>query len=182
MRENNPVLFDQIKQAIMATGALDLGDMTAPVGQAADGTILTSVTRKLMKVDIKPESFKQYKRFALYQVMDMEYPSAPTSTVDATTFEQVPMTPEAGQLALENSKYVLIRGHFETEPVDDTDKGLYTKYRVERTDGSEKHHECDYFVLDMNHDKYAKVAIEAYVKACEAEYPQLAADLRARYL
>lgn len=71
---------------------------------------------------------------------------------------------------------------------DDQQRGLYNKFRVERTDGKsapgEKHHECDYFVLDMDHDEHARAAIEAYVKSLEdaKEYPALAADLRYRYL
>lgn len=59
--------------------------------------------------------------------------------------------------------------------------GLYRKFRVSRTDGSsrkgKKHHGCRYFVLDLDHDKFARAAIEAYASACKDEYPFLAADL-----
>lgn len=71
---------------------------------------------------------------------------------------------------------------------DDQTRGLYNKFKVERTDGKsapgEKHHDCDYFVLDMDHDDHARAAIEAYVISLEnsEEYPGLAADLRYRYL
>lgn len=62
--------------------------------------------------------------------------------------------------------------------------GLYEKYVVLRNDGSSrpggKHRGCDYFVLDLKHDKYARTAAYAYAKVCEAEMPELAADLRAR--
>lgn len=58
------------------------------------------------------------------------------------------------------------------------------KYKVERTDGSTasggKHAGCDYFVLDLVHDKFAKVALVAYAEACEHEYPLLARDLWAK--
>jgi hypothetical protein len=58
------------------------------------------------------------------------------------------------------------------------------KYRVERTDGSTvpggKHARCEYFVLDLRHDRFARPALEAYASACEAEYPLLAADLRSK--
>ena len=70
----------------------------------------------------------------------------------------------------------------------DANRGLYRKFRVERTDGKsapgEKHHGCEYFVLDMDHDDHAKAAIKGYVHSLEAsnEYPGLAADLRRRYL
>jgi hypothetical protein len=62
--------------------------------------------------------------------------------------------------------------------------GLYRKFSVERTDGSSepggKHEHCNYFVLDWAHDKYARAAALAYATACEAEYPDLARDLRDR--
>ena len=64
-------------------------------------------------------------------------------------------------------------------------QGLYGKFRIERTDGSSapggKHHDCDYFVLDVTHDKHAKEALAAYADAAEATHPQLAADMRARW-
>ena len=67
----------------------------------------------------------------------------------------------------------------------DKGKGLYRKYYVMRTDGSSaiggKHHGCEYFVLDLAHDVHAKAALLAYATSCQAEYPQLAADLRAKY-
>lgn len=56
------------------------------------------------------------------------------------------------------------------------------KYEVRRTDGSSgaqgKHASCEYFVLDLQHDKFSGPALRAYADACEAEYPQLAADIR----
>lgn len=61
---------------------------------------------------------------------------------------------------------------------DDSKRGLYQKYEVRRTDGSDKHKHCEYFVLDLNHDKHARKALKAYAKSCEKEYPHLAADLR----
>lgn len=64
-------------------------------------------------------------------------------------------------------------------------EGLKRKYLVERADGSSgpggKHENCEYYVLDLKHDKYAKTALEAYVQACEDEFPDLARDLRDRY-
>ena len=61
----------------------------------------------------------------------------------------------------------------------DKSRGLYTKYRVERVDQSPKHQDCQYFVLDLTHDKYAAIALRAYAEACRVEYPLLAADLDA---
>ncbi|KKM01375.1 hypothetical protein LCGC14_1795070 [marine sediment metagenome] len=63
----------------------------------------------------------------------------------------------------------------------DKTKGLYQKFDVDRTDGrsqiGEKHHDCEYFVLDLDHDPHAVGALLAYAQSCAAEYPILAADL-----
>lgn len=60
--------------------------------------------------------------------------------------------------------------------------GLDDKFIVVRRDGSNmpggKHEHCVYFVLDLVHDKFAKVALEAYAAACEAEMPDFAAGIR----
>ena len=64
----------------------------------------------------------------------------------------------------------------------DKTRGLYDKFVVTRTDGSSaeggKHHECQYFVLDLTHDKFAVEALHAYAMACAKEYPLLSSDLR----
>lgn len=63
----------------------------------------------------------------------------------------------------------------------DKTKGLYKKYKVERTDGTdqigEKHFGCWHYVLDINHDPYALPALAAYAEACKNEYPLLSKDL-----
>lgn len=60
--------------------------------------------------------------------------------------------------------------------------GIHRKYEVTRTDGQSaaggKHAGCAYFVLDLDHDEFAPVALEAYAKACKATNPQLATELR----
>lgn len=65
----------------------------------------------------------------------------------------------------------------------DKSRGLYSKYKVTRTDGSDKsggkHEGCDYFVLDYTHDKFALKALKAYANACRREFPLLAHDLDA---
>lgn len=65
----------------------------------------------------------------------------------------------------------------------DKNKGIYKKFEVTRTDGKsapgEKHHDCEYFVIDITHDPYAIQALQAYAKACKKEYPKLASDLDA---
>lgn len=66
-------------------------------------------------------------------------------------------------------------------PRDKRREGIYNKFMVVRTDGqsapNQKHEKCDYFVLDLTHDKFARAAILAYAKACAAEYPALSKDL-----
>lgn len=60
----------------------------------------------------------------------------------------------------------------------DKSKGIYDKYWVERrNDPLAKHVDCNYFVLDLNHDKFAPDALAQYAAACAEEYPQLAEDL-----
>lgn len=68
--------------------------------------------------------------------------------------------------------------------MSDKHRGFYHKFIVERTDGKsapgEKHDRCEYFVLDMSHDKHALPALRAYEMSCRYEYPILAEDLRAK--
>lgn len=71
-----------------------------------------------------------------------------------------------------------------TQPDHAPKRGLYQKFIVTRTDGrsaeGEKHHGCEYFVLDCDHDPHAPVALRAYAKSVESENPKLAADLIAQ--
>jgi hypothetical protein len=67
--------------------------------------------------------------------------------------------------------------------MSDTTKGLYTKYRVERTDGSSapmgKHESCEYFVIDLTHDVLAVDALRAYAdSSAKVGNHKLARDLR----
>lgn len=64
----------------------------------------------------------------------------------------------------------------------DKTRGLYEKFKVERTDGTSKpggkHDACFYFVLDITCDPHAIPALMAYAEACKADYPLLARDVR----
>jgi hypothetical protein len=65
----------------------------------------------------------------------------------------------------------------------DRNRGLYSKFTVERTDGQsalgKKHEDCDYFVLDLNHDPHAVPAVLAYAQSCHEDgYELLARDLK----
>ncbi len=60
----------------------------------------------------------------------------------------------------------------------DEERGLYNKYHVERlNDPTGKHKDCEYFILDLVHDKHAYAALRAYILSCRKEFPQLADDL-----
>ena len=65
-------------------------------------------------------------------------------------------------------------------------QGLFRKFIVQRVDGSDaiggKHHGCEYFVLDMDHDVHAPAAIQAYAESCKDTHPELSADLITRLL
>jgi hypothetical protein len=60
-------------------------------------------------------------------------------------------------------------------------RGIYRKYDVRRVDGQDaegcKHHGCRLFVLDLDHDPHAVLAIRAYAVACRKTQPQLADEL-----
>ena len=62
----------------------------------------------------------------------------------------------------------------------DKSRGLYNKFLVERVDGSIEHQNCEYFVLDLDHDPHAIAAIRAYADSCCKEYPALSIDLLAK--
>lgn len=64
----------------------------------------------------------------------------------------------------------------------DRDRGLYQKFAVSRTspEAEARHQGCEYFVLDITHDRHASAALAAYADSCRAEFPTLAADLNAK--
>ena len=62
-----------------------------------------------------------------------------------------------------------------------TEQGVYRKFNVTRVHPSEKHKNCEYFVLDVDHDEYAPAALAAYAKACRATHPDLSDDIMNRY-
>ena len=65
--------------------------------------------------------------------------------------------------------------------MSDTKRGIYGKFKVTRTDGSDqpggKHHGCRYFVLDLDHDPHAGEAMMVYALACAKTNPDLAEDI-----
>jgi hypothetical protein len=67
------------------------------------------------------------------------------------------------------------------ETAPDKTRGIYDKFIVRRSDGSSehggKHEHCRYFVLDLEHDRFAFSALQRYAQACRREYPALADDI-----
>ena len=63
--------------------------------------------------------------------------------------------------------------------MSDQGKGLYKKFDVKRvSDPTGKYADCDYFVLDLKHDKHAPAALYAYAYDCEDDFPQLSKELQ----
>lgn len=60
----------------------------------------------------------------------------------------------------------------------DTERGLYRKYLLFKAGGDMTPVLNPFFALRYTTDPHAAVALAAYAKSCEADYPQLAADLR----
>lgn len=57
-------------------------------------------------------------------------------------------------------------------------RGLYRKYDVRRlNDPASKHTECEYYVLDLDHDRFSLPALLAYARSCNKQYPELARDI-----
>lgn len=76
-------------------------------------------------------------------------------------------------------------------PPPDSEAGLYGKYEVHKLRKTTREYEGGsrvthiervdpgpVFVLAYTKDPHARVALAAYADSCEAEYPELAADLR----
>lgn len=65
----------------------------------------------------------------------------------------------------------------------DEQQGCYRKYIVTRTDGDPtgKHADCEYFVLDLKHDPFARQALVTYAHCCAVSHPELSLDLIERH-
>ncbi len=56
-------------------------------------------------------------------------------------------------------------------------RGIYGKYRIEKTDGTPVDPRAVYFTLRLDTDKHARAAVRAYIESCRDEQPKLAQDL-----
>jgi hypothetical protein len=62
--------------------------------------------------------------------------------------------------------------------MSDRSIGFHNKYDVRRLgDTIGKHDDCSFFVLDLTHDQFAKMALVVYAMQCQERYPALATDL-----
>lgn len=98
-----------------------------------------------------------------------------------------PGRPATEQEPINVSQYKSYDGEKPTsmmDPPPTPPKGLYNKFTVTRNDGrdapGEKHHGCEYFVLDLTHDKYARKAARAYAQWTRHLNQELSDDLRAK--
>ena len=57
-------------------------------------------------------------------------------------------------------------------------RGIYGKYRIEKTDGTPVDPRAVYFTLRLDTDKHARAAVRAYIESCLDEQPKLAQDLK----
>ena len=53
-------------------------------------------------------------------------------------------------------------------------KGLYAKYKVEKTDGTPTDTDAQYFVLRLDTDSHARFAMQAYARSIRSQNPVLA--------
>ena len=56
-------------------------------------------------------------------------------------------------------------------------RGLYEKYVITRRDGVPLHPEAEYFVLRIDNDSAARVALRVYAKQIKLDNEELAKDL-----
>jgi hypothetical protein len=54
---------------------------------------------------------------------------------------------------------------------------LYTKYEIVKTDGSDTDPEAEYFVLRIDTDRHARVALRAYANSIREHDPAYADDI-----
>jgi len=57
-------------------------------------------------------------------------------------------------------------------------RGLYGKYIIQKRSGEPVDPQAVYFTLRLDTDPHARAAVQAYAESCQAENPELAADLR----
>lgn len=144
---------------------------------------------RLIKLEIAKmgeEAFARFSKMPIYTKPANQEPAAKTENIGAHECQradyrcvnlrecQAPDECKARKATRDAAKTVA------REDVVDVDAqvGLYQKYQVERlNDSAGKHRDCEYFVLDLVHDKFAIAALFTYAHHCKKEFPELALDL-----
>lgn len=62
----------------------------------------------------------------------------------------------------------------------DNSKGLYQKYIIQKADGTPIDEEAEYFVLRLDKDPVARVAVMKYAEEIKKDNPQLWRDIFVR--
>lgn len=64
-------------------------------------------------------------------------------------------------------------------------RGLHGKFIIARRDNKhllgQKHHGCDYFVLDLTHDQHGIQVVRYYATLCREDRPQLSQEIFEKY-
>lgn len=58
-----------------------------------------------------------------------------------------------------------------------SERGIYGKYIIQKADGSRLDPEACYFVLRLDTDRAARIAMAQYARSCRKENPTLADDI-----
>lgn len=72
------------------------------------------------------------------------------------------------------------RQHLEAVDPQPAQRGLYRKYRVEKTDDSPVDPDAEYFVLRLDTDANARIAAQVYAALIEQTQPLLSEQLKAQ--
>lgn len=134
--------------------------------------MLVSVLRDSQTPEVKVLKTKFHLLFKVgndifhTRLLEAQFPD-----IEKRVFADTPPPGEDPEKAkgLNPSKFFVFRGRLEPDGQGGMDYIPATK-----------HLHCDYYVLDLVHDKFAKAALSAYADACEQEYPLLARDIRSR--
>jgi len=85
------------------------------------------------------------------------------------------------KIVLRPGEEVRVLAEEETMADQDQERGIYEKYIVKRGDGrsepGQRHYGCNYFVLDLTHDRFARKALLQYAEDCKVLFPELSKDL-----
>jgi len=100
---------------------------------------------------------------------------------EAGTIESIEAWQNAGREVAPEDGYSLTGGAYLPTRGAMEGRGLFGKYQVARKDNTDlpggKHYGCPLFVLDIRHDRHARVAARRYAQSCQHDEPRLSDDL-----